>query len=785
MDVRLVASLIVIVVLIGVAAYGFFLYSSESSRYSNLLNSYSSLSGRYSLLSTQYSSLNSSYSSLSSTYSSLSSNYSSLSTLYNALKQNFTMMYNQFKQNYSQLLTTTSSIKVNGSAAAVLQFLDGLAIESTSSVTPFLAPNFTATIKGVPFPGYYTYSNFTSWLNAFFNTYETVYFYTTALPTMTQQGNEYRFSAVVQYFVAPSKDPVELQVFNASLTADVILLSGNFKIIDLSWVGNLLPPSAVIAGYPSQHKVAANQALEALLGEVNGMGAEFPANQIASAFSSNATLSLQGTLPLGLKAGNYTGLSQIEGLFNQWDTLFVFAVTYAQNLLPNGTAVPPSVSVTLSPNSTWAVVVANDTPFITFVAAGQPGYPAIYDIHMSFWAYLTYNSTSASWQIQREIVSSKTVPVTEDAPGYPITPLFKVAGEQTVTITRGEPAVLQVGNIITIVQPGTMAETPTANLTTFNFTLVLFSVQGVFSPPSTNLVPLYAYAFEVNGQITPAISLVNNVTGKPEAPISVVAAPNTWTSWTWLGGTFNGSAYVGGKYVFPNPWIYGNGVMVNTVFFKPVIWIFEESPQPIVAPAPQVQVQVSQVPGLDLIASYTVQVNSSKGAVVQLGPLLVAIKPGTTAFDTSTKTSYTVYNFSLLIYSPLTVSSPSPGQVPYFVFAYAINGQVTPNILVTQPFITIIYSPTQGANMWTWIGGKYVFHPPIVLGNNVVVNLIFTRPVPWVLTLPSSLTTSTGTTTSTSTSSTTTTSTTTSTSTSSTTTTSTTSTTSSATYYWG
>ena len=155
MDVRLVASLIVIVVLIGVAAYGFFLYSSESSRYSNLLNSYSSLSGRYSLLSTQYSSLNSSYSSLSSTYSSLSSNYSSLSTLYNALKQNFTMMYNQFKQNYSQLLTTTSSIKVNGSAAAVLQFLDGLAIESTSSVTPFLAPNFTATIKGVPFPGYY------------------------------------------------------------------------------------------------------------------------------------------------------------------------------------------------------------------------------------------------------------------------------------------------------------------------------------------------------------------------------------------------------------------------------------------------------------------------------------------------------------------------------------------------------------------------------------------------------------------------------------------------------
>lgn len=320
----------------------------------------------------------------------------------------------------------------------------------------------------------------------------------------------------------------------------------------------------------------------------------------------------------------------------------------------------------------------------------------------------------------------------------PSTPVLTVSGQASIIISNGRPAVVSVGNIIAIIPSGTEAETPQGNLTTFNFTLVTFSVSGISSPPNTTLIPTYAYAFEVNGQISPNISFINNSTGKPQAIISVVYAPNTWTSWTWLGGAFNGTAYVGGKYVAANSWIYGNGVIVNTVFFKPVIWIFEESKTPLGSPAPQVMTSVSQVAGLNLISSNTIQVNSSKGAIAQLGPLTVIIKPGTVAVNSMTNQTFSIYNFSLLIYSPLTVGEPQPGQIPYFVFAYAINGQITPSIYVTQPFITIINAPTQGANMWTWIGGKYVFHPPIVIGNNLVVNLVFTRPVPWVLTLPSS-----------------------------------------------
>jgi|ECHvirMinimDraft_2_1075157.scaffolds.fasta_scaffold05910_2 hypothetical protein len=319
----------------------------------------------------------------------------------------------------------------------------------------------------------------------------------------------------------------------------------------------------------------------------------------------------------------------------------------------------------------------------------------------------------------------------------PATPLFTVAGQASAIISNGHPAVLRVGNLIAIVPSGTEAETPQGNLTTFNFTLVLFSVSNIASPPNSTLKPLFAYAFEVNGQISPNISFINNSTGKPQPIISIVYAPNTWTSWTWLGGTFNGTAYVGGKYAFANSWIYGNNVMVNTVFFKPVIWVFEQSTTPLGSSAPQISTSISHVPGLNLISSYTIQVNSTKGAVAQLGPLTVVILPGTKAINTLTNQTFSVYNFSLLIYSPLTVGEPEPGQIPYFVFAYAINGQVTPSIFVTQPFITVINSPTQGANMWTWINGKYVFHPPIVLGEDLVVNLIFTRPVPWVLTLPS------------------------------------------------
>jgi hypothetical protein len=455
-------------------------------------------------------------------------------------------------------------------------FLDGIAIESPSDVLPFLSPSFTAQISGVPFPGTYNYQTFNStWLSNFFSTYETVYFYTTALPTVMKVGNDtFQVSAVVQYFVAPTNDPIYLQVFNASVTATIRIVNETPLITQLTWIGNELPPSAVIAGYPSQHALEANEALETFLWQINSMAAEFPPSTIAQYFASSATLNVEGQLPPGLKAGVYSGLSNIENFFNSWDTYFIFAATYSQNLLPNGTAIPPMVSITLNPSEAEATVMANETVFLGWVAPGEPGYPALYDMHVDIVAYLMYNSTAAMWQITNETMDFTLVPLESDtmseigfgAPYYGNTPAFVVVAGETVTVNAasGQSYTLQVGNMKVVVPPGTYAEFSNGTmLSTYNFSLVLMADYNIPSPPyPSGYVPIYTFAYEVNGLITPTITFVN-VNGKPQGiPVYIYTAPgNNWTSWTWLGGTFNGTVYIG---VNTPSWITGHtSVMVR------------------------------------------------------------------------------------------------------------------------------------------------------------------------------------------------------------------------------
>ena len=479
--------------------------------------------------------------------------------------------------------------KTNSALGVFLDFLDGIAIESPSDVLPLLSLNFTAQVMGVPYPGVYSYSTFNStWLANFFSTYETVYFYTTALPTVKKiNGDTFQVSAVVQYFVAPANDPIYLHVFNASAVATVKIINETPLITQLTWIGNELPPSAVIAGYPSQHALEANEALEAFLWQINSMAAEFPPNAIAQYFASSATLSVNGQLPPGLKTGVYKGLSNIENFFNNWDSYFIFAATYSQNLLPNGTAIPPMVSITLNPSGASATVTANETVFLGWVAPGQSGYPALYDMHVNITAYLIYNATTASWQINNETMDFTLVPLEGDtmsevgfgAPYYGNTPAFVVVAGETVTVNAvsGQSYTLQVGNIRVVVKPGTYAELANGKmLSTYNFSLVILADYDIPPPYQSDYVPIYTFAFEVNGQITPTITFVN-ASGKPQGILTYVyTAPGVnWTSWTWLGGMFNGTIYVGGKYAFADHWTYfSNGTMMTT-FIKPVPWVLE------------------------------------------------------------------------------------------------------------------------------------------------------------------------------------------------------------------
>lgn len=154
--------------------------------------------------------------------------------------------------------------------------------------------------------------------------------------------------------------------------------------------------------------------------------------------------------------------------------------------------------------------------------------------------------------------------------------IFNVLYKNSTIINASNGANLSLGTAIRIiVKPGTYALIGNSLLNKYNFSVIDFSAPFTFLPSNlSNYSATGAYAFAVNGIISPSISFVN-VSRDPKAIISIVSANNSTTSWTLLGGTFNGSAYINGTYKFPNVWLYPNSTsMVNNEFFKPVMWVF-------------------------------------------------------------------------------------------------------------------------------------------------------------------------------------------------------------------
>jgi len=182
-------------------------------------------------------------------------------------------------------------------------------------------------------------------------------------------------------------------------------------------------------------------------------------------------------------------------------------------------------------------------------------------------------------------VTSFTAPRTT-APStstVPVTPEMKLYSSNTITFnsvngTRNVSVVAPDGvTILATIANGTYAQINSTMSKSFNFTLATFTLtQGITSPPNeSNEIPAYAYAFEVNGKISPSISFVNS-SGKPMPVITNAKYPPSWGSWTFLGGTFNGTEYVGGAYAFHDTWSYNSttGLITNTQFYKPVMWVF-------------------------------------------------------------------------------------------------------------------------------------------------------------------------------------------------------------------
>ena len=352
--------------------------------------------------------------------------------------------------------------------------------------------------------------------------------------------------------------------------------------------------------------------------------------------------------------------------------------------------------------------------------------------------------------------SSTYAPPASTTSMAPMPELIPVASA-SVNINSSAGGTVRLGNIIAVIRPGTNATFNGQNLTSYAFSIIDYEVVGVGLPSAPAgsagtyaAEPIYAYAYAVDGQVSPQYTFTQPI-------ITVVRMPNGWTSWTWLGYTQepNGTL-VGGSYKFPDSYAYaGSGLFVNYQFIKPVPWIFISGAQlsrDQASYAPQIPVNPSLMtstsPELIPVGSATVEVNASQGAAVALGNLLAVVTPGT--YVEAGGQVMPQYNFSLVYQAVHDVPPPNAGTAgwPLFSYAFAVDGNISP----AYTFVNSEGKPTQVVTIaflppnfrtWTWlgytqepngvlVGGSYKFPDVWIPGDDYTVNVQFFKPVPWI-----------------------------------------------------
>ena len=372
-----------------------------------------------------------------------------------------------------------------------------------------------------------------------------------------------------------------------------------------------------------------------------------------------------------------------------------------------------------------------------------------------------------------------------------MTPELIPVGISTAMVNGGMGATLRLGNIVVIIRPGTYVMTPSGQmLSTYNFSIIVYQLVNIGSPSMMGMMgpeePVYAFAYAVNGHVSPGYTFVNPE-GKPYAVITVVRMPNTWTTWTWLGFTqeSNGTL-VGGHYAFLDSWVYaGSGLFVNYQFVKPVPWIFVNTGMPAssmvtyTGPTTPSSTEITTMePELVPVGIGTVTINATQGGAVAVGNLLAIILPGTYVKTPSGQMLKT-YNFSLVYQAIMNIPPLNESGVyywPLFSYAFAVNNQISPGYTFVNAsgspvaVLTVAFLPSWFTS-WTWLGytqlpdgalqgGKYAFPNVWIPGDDYIVNTVFFKPVPWVflavehgyMNMTNMMTTSTSTTTTTSTS---------------------------------
>ena len=376
MDVRLAALSALVVVLVIIAGALGVMYSSLASKYASLKSSYNSVSSSYSSLKGQYESLNSSYASLEGEYETLSSAYSTL--------------YSEYKNQ-----------QVDVVLAAAMSHWNDIAIENVSLVAPQYLPNATLKWVGGPLSGTYSgISSIESVWNKFFNTYETVYWYTIIPPSVVMVSpGVYKAVGYVQFLVAPTAAPINVFVLNVTEVLTYVNTSSGYKIESEVWEVKPLPLTDVIAGYPGQEALAEDAVLADAMSHWNDIAIESPQLVIAE-YAPNAVLHWVG----GPLSGTYSGIAAINATWNKFFNTYETVYWY--------TIIPPTVTQ-VSPTE------FNVTGYVQFLVA--PTAVPIHPFVLNVTEVLTYvyNASAAQFQLVNEVWKVKPLSLSDVIAGYP------------------------------------------------------------------------------------------------------------------------------------------------------------------------------------------------------------------------------------------------------------------------------------------------------------------------------------------------------------------------------
>jgi hypothetical protein len=327
------------------------------------------------------------------------------------------------------------------------------------------------------------------------------------------------------------------------------------------------------------------------------------------------------------------------------------------------------------------------------------------------------------------------------------TPALAPISSSTVSVNAAEGATVRAGPIIAVIRPGTYAMVGNKTLSNYNFSIVLYSVYGLGASPDGGW-PVYAFAFAVNGMVSPAVTFVDSM-GKPRPIITIAYMPDNWSSWTWLGyKALSNGTLVGGRYAFVDKWYYvGGGAFVNIQFVKPVPWVFTAGPYSYMPQFATFKPPMSSAAsGLVPVEIAEAAINGTIGGALRVGNIIAVIPPGTYLSDG--QTMYKTYNFSLIYYATLSMPGIG-GMAPFGAYAFAANGVVSAKYTFVNaagspsPIVTIAVLPSETTS-WTWlpsgpvqqtsaiVNGTYKFANVWLYGDGYIVNVQFVKPVPWI-----------------------------------------------------